>query len=83
MEIPKDLLIETIGEKCYNVDTFHDKQEKDKKNDEIRREILFSWFLEQTKREMTETEYQRYLVDFEQAKKGFSIFEWIKTNNLA
>ena len=70
---------------------YAEKLEKERKNDVDRREMLFWQFKDYTGREMTETEYQRYLLDFKstnaedywkQHDKRFNFFEWINQMGL-
>ena len=67
------------------------KEEKERKNDVDRREMLFWQFKDYVGREMTETEYQRYLLDFKNTDpewfwkkhdKRFNFFEWINQMGL-
>jgi hypothetical protein len=73
-----------------NSEQYADRLEKEREKDAKRREMLFWQFKDYTGREMTETEYQRYLLDFkntnaEELKKHnkiFNFFEWINQMGL-
>ena len=74
-----------------NSEQYAERLEKERKNDVDRREMLFWQFKDYTGREMTETEYQRYLLDFKNTNaedywkkndRRFNFFEWINQMGL-
>ena len=73
-----------------NSEQYATRLEKERENDVKRRAMLFWQFKDYVGREMTETEYQRYLLDFKNVdvdelkkhKKIFNFFEWINQMGL-
>ena len=62
------------------------RTEKERQNDVQRREMIFELFKGFVGREMTEAEYQRYLLDFKNIdaerywvknNRRFNLFEWV------
>jgi len=69
-----------LREKTEDNLSLHERRlERERKMDEERRKALFGVFKDVTGAELTETQYQRYLIEFKEAKK-MNFWGWIFNN---